>query len=43
VDDDTLSRVASGELNPAKSRMLLMLALTRTSDVARIQAFFNEY
>jgi L-asparaginase len=43
VDDDKLGLVASGELNPAKSRVLLMLALTRTSDVAAIQAMFNEY
>ncbi len=43
VDDDTLGLVASGELNPAKSRVLLMLALTKTSDVAKIQAMFDEY
>jgi L-asparaginase len=43
VNDDKLGLVASGELNPAKSRVLLMLALTKTSDVARIQEMFNEY
>lgn len=43
VDDDALGLVASGELNPAKSRVLLMLALTRTTDVSLIQAMFNEY
>jgi L-asparaginase len=43
VDDDALGLVASGELNPAKSRVLLMLALTQTSDVAAIQQMFNEY
>lgn len=43
VDDDKLRLVASAELNPAKSRVLLMLALTRTRDVARIQTVFNEY
>jgi L-asparaginase len=43
VDDGKLGLVASGELNPAKSRVLLMLALTRTSDVAKIQTIFNEY
>lgn len=43
VDDDALGLIASGELNPAKSRVLLQLALTKTSDVARIQAMFNEY
>ncbi len=43
VDDDTLGLVASAELNPAKSRVLLMLALIRTSDVGKIQTIFNEY
>ncbi len=43
VDDDKLGLVASAELNPAKSRVLLMLALTRTSDVVRIQTMFDEY
>lgn len=43
VDDDKLGLVASDELNPAKSRVLLMLALTRTSDVAKIQTIFDEY
>ena len=43
VDDDKLGLVASAELNPAKSRVLLMLALTKTSDVGKIQAMFNEY
>ncbi|MGL4541205.1 MAG: type II asparaginase [Polymorphobacter sp.] len=43
IDDDKLGLVASGELNPAKSRVLLMLALTRTSDAAKIQTMFNEY
>jgi L-asparaginase len=43
VDDDKLGLVASAELNPAKSRVLLMLALTKTSDVGKIQTMFNEY
>jgi L-asparaginase len=43
VNDDKLGLVASGELNPAKSRVLLMLALTRTHDVGRIQQMFYEY
>ena len=43
VNDDKLGLVASGELNPAKSRVLLMLALTKTRDVARIQQMFYEY
>ena len=43
VNDDKLGMVASGELNPAKSRVLLQLALTTTKDVARIQKMFYEY
>ena len=35
LNDDTLGTVASKELNPAKSRVLLKLALTRTSDARR--------
>jgi L-asparaginase len=43
VDDNKLGLIASGELNPAKSRVLLMLALTKTHDLARIQQMFYEY
>lgn len=43
VDDDELGFVASGELNPAKSRVLLQLALTKTKDPTTIQRMFNEY
>jgi L-asparaginase len=43
VNDDKLGLVASGELNPAKSRVLLQLALTRTKDPVRIQKMFYEY
>jgi L-asparaginase len=43
VDDDKLGMVASGELNPPKSRVLLQLALTKTKDPVRIQQMFNEY
>ncbi len=43
VDDDKLGLVASGELNPPKSRVLLQLALTKTKDVKRIQQMFYEY
>lgn len=43
VDDDKLGLIASGELNPAKSRVLLKLALTKTRDLARIQQIFYEY
>jgi L-asparaginase len=43
VNDDKLGLVSSGELNPAKARVLLKLALTRTTDPARIQKMFDEY
>lgn len=43
VDDDARGFVASGDRHAAKSRVLLMLALTKTTDVAAIQAMFNEY
>jgi L-asparaginase len=43
VNDDEKGFVASGELNPAKSRVLLQLALTKTSDPLRIQKMFYEY
>lgn len=43
VNDDKMGFVASGEFNPAKSRVLLQLALTRTSDPIRIQQMFYEY
>jgi len=43
VDDDKLGLVASGELSPGKSRVLLQLALTKTKDPRQIQQMFNEY
>jgi L-asparaginase len=43
VDDDTVGTVASKELNPAKARVLLKLALTQTSDRKRVQDFFDTY
>ena len=43
VDDDTVGTVASKELNPAKARVLLKLALTQTSDSRRVQEFFDTY
>jgi L-asparaginase len=43
VNDDEKGFVASGELNPPKSRVLLKLALTTTTDPGRIQKMFNEY
>ncbi|MFD1953334.1 type II asparaginase [Paenibacillus thailandensis] len=35
--------VTTDSLNPQKARILLMLALTKTSDAAKIQQYFNEY
>jgi len=43
VSDDQLGTIASMELNPSKSRVLLMLALTKTSDSKKIQAYFDKY
>ena len=43
VNDDEKGLVASGELNPAKSRVLLQLALTKTNDPVQIQKMFYEY
>jgi L-asparaginase len=43
LDDDKLGLVASMDLNPQKARVLLRLALTKTSDVKQIQRFFEEY
>lgn len=43
VDDDALGFAASWYINPYRSRVLLMLALTRTSDFREIQRMFREY
>jgi len=43
VNDDKLGLVAAGELNPSKSRVLLKLALMKTSDPAQIQKIFEAY
>jgi L-asparaginase len=43
VDDDKLGLVASLDLNPQKSRVLLRLALTRTKDPKQIQRYYVEY
>jgi L-asparaginases, type II len=43
VNDDEKGFVASGELNPPKSRVLLQLALTKTTDAKAIQKMFYEY
>ena len=43
ANDDELDFVASDTLNPQKSRILLMLALTKTSDSKEIQRMFYTY
>jgi L-asparaginase len=43
ANDDQLHFVASDTLNPQKARILLMLALTKTSDPTQIQQMFWEY
>lgn len=43
VNDDICGFVVADTLNPQKARVLLMLALTRTSDPHEIQQMFWEY
>ncbi len=43
VDDDKYGFVASLYKNPQKSRILLMLALTKTNDYKEIQRMFKQY
>lgn len=43
IDDDTLGFSASWFNNPYRSRVLLMMALTKTSDYKEIQRIFQEY
>ena len=43
VNDDSLGTVASLALNSQKSRVLLRLALLKTSDPKTIQRYFDEY
>jgi L-asparaginase len=43
IDDDKNGFVASLGLNPQKARVLLRLALTKTSDPKVIQRYFDEY
>ena len=43
VNDDKLGFIAGMELNAQKARILLMLGLTRTSDVKQLQQYFYEY
>ena len=43
IDDDRMGFVASDELNPAKARILLMLALLKKRRLDEIQRLFYEY
>jgi L-asparaginase len=43
IDDDKLGFSASWFVNPYRSRVLLMLALTKTTDYKEIQRIFTEY
>ena len=43
ADDLAKGYIAAGNLNPAKSRLLLQLALTKTSDPKEIARIFSEY
>jgi L-asparaginase len=43
VDDDKLGLVASDELNPQKSRVLLSVALLKTRPIAEVQRMYYEY
>jgi L-asparaginase len=43
ANDDELDFVASDTLNPQKARILLMLALTKTSNTKEIQRMFYTY
>ena len=42
-EDEAKGYIAAGNLNPQKSRLLLQLALTKTTDPKEIQRIFNEY
>jgi L-asparaginase len=43
VDDDAAGFIAADELNPQKARVLLMLGLTRTREIAALQEMFFSY
>lgn len=43
VNDDKLGFIAGMELSAQKARILLMLGLTRTSDVKELQKYFYQY
>ena len=43
LNDDEAGTVASMELNPAKARVLLQLALMKTTDPKKIQDYYDRY
>ena len=43
IDDDRLGFIASDELNPAKARILLMLALLKERSLEEIQQLYYDY
>jgi L-asparaginase len=43
VNDDKLGFIAAKELNPQKARVLLMVGLTKTKDVNKLQEYFAQY
>ncbi|HEX5132700.1 MAG TPA: type II asparaginase [Candidatus Krumholzibacteria bacterium] len=43
VNDDQIGTVTSMELNPGKARVLLQLALVKTSDPKKIQSYYDRY
>jgi L-asparaginase len=43
VNDDQTGTVASMELNPAKARVLLQLALIKSKDAKAVQGYFDRY
>jgi L-asparaginase len=43
VDDDKLGFIAAMELSPQKAPILLMLALMKTNDPAKLQQAFMQY
>lgn len=43
MPDDALGTIAAGTLSPEKARVLLMLALSRTTDKHALQAMFDRY
>lgn len=43
VDDQKYGFITADNLNPQKARVLLMLSLLKSKDIAQIQEYFNKY